>query len=148
MTAQAALPSADTSPVPVSSTPVRTGEKPHLHREGGVGGDGGVGGAGYVLPPEQAPRLIQSAPQKRSHLPRFSHPRMPTHPKYVYSSRRQRARHYVEGKWAPPNTSAWPPRNQDIHIVDWLPTAEPASSLPNLTHSTYRGGSCQVVPRP
>ena len=45
----------------------------HARRGGGLGG---LGRAGYVMPPEQAPRLIQAAPRKRSHLPRFSKPRM------------------------------------------------------------------------
>ena len=41
--ARAALPSEGTSPVPLFATPVRTGGKPHAHREGGIGGFGGGG---------------------------------------------------------------------------------------------------------
>ena len=91
----------------------------HLFAEGGgivgrglLGGLGVLGGAGYVPPLEQAQGGSFSHPHDSGFIFQdFINPRTQTSLKDVYSLRRQNTRHYVWGRWAPPNASAWPPRS-------------------------------------
>ncbi len=119
------------------------GGKHHSRREGGLGRLGRAGRAGYVLPPEQAPRLIQAAPRKRSHLSRFLHPRMLTHPKYIFIAKAE-SKALCLGKVG--YSKPFLPGTQVTRIFA-LRSGCPRQDQQVLAQ-THRGGSCRVVPQP